>query len=144
MRQVTTMMRRALSQTPGSRNGSLACKKQNHNSSSLLCSEDMLKVCVDDNDNDIDHSSSQLPVHKALTCSPGQSARGSARSLVWRITRLMQKELAKVHLCKACATWDEVGLHMPWKWWCDSLTQMSVSGALFVVSVGCWLLLWSS
>ena len=61
-------------------------------------------------------------LYKALTCSPGQSARGLARSLVWRITRLMQKEFAQVHVCKACATWDEVDLRMPWKWWCDSLT----------------------
>ena len=27
-----------------------------------------------DNDNDNDHSSNQLPVHKALTCPDGQSA----------------------------------------------------------------------
>ena len=41
------MLRRAISQTRRSRNGSLTCKNQNYNSSSQLCSENMLKVCVE-------------------------------------------------------------------------------------------------
>ena len=41
------MMRRVFCQTPGSRNGTLTCKKQNYHSSSLLCSENMLKVRVE-------------------------------------------------------------------------------------------------
>ena len=36
------------------------------------CADLQLDCC--DNDNDNDHSFSQLPVHKALTCSQGQSA----------------------------------------------------------------------
>ena len=42
-------------------------------------------------DNNNDHSSSQLSVHKALTCPAGQSA-WVIRCLVWRIARVMQKE----------------------------------------------------
>ena len=31
-----------------------------------------------------------------------------------RIVRIMQKRFVKVYLCRAHATWDEVGLYLRW------------------------------
>ena len=58
-----------------------------------------------------DHSSSQLSVHKALTCS-GARVHGPWPIPVWRIARIMQKECVYVFLCRTRATWNEVGLYL--------------------------------
>ena len=82
------------------------------------------------NDNDNDHLSSQLSVHRALTCSEGQGGWALAPSLFSDMFASYRK-IVWVYLCRPGALWNEVDLHLRWKWRCPSLALKSVAGALF-------------
>ena len=45
-----------------------------------------------------------------------QSACTSAHSLLGEHVRIMQETTVYIFLCNPCATWNEVGLYLCWKW----------------------------
>ena len=63
-------------------------------------------------DNDNDHSSRRLPVHKALTCYEGQSTLVLAHSLFGEVLASCRKNLSRCFLCRLRDTWNEVGLNL--------------------------------
>ena len=88
------------------------------------------------NDNDNDHSSSQLTGHKALTYPKGQSAWALPLSLFGELLASCGKNLSAC----SCATLVTRGMKWTctccWKWWCDQLNLERVAEALCVVFVG--------
>ena len=84
-----------------------------------------------DNDNDKDHSSSELSVHKALTCPGGQSAWAFAHFLFAEkfascrnnLSGYTCADLATLEMKRACSCAGQGK--------CGSLTVKSVAGALF-------------